>query len=54
MFNVYANYAIDDDRIERNTMYQVCAVQNDSKGFPQFLIYAGQEWIWKSAKYFHI
>ena len=56
MFNAFVNYDADDSRLDRNMMYQVCAVRDDKNGYPEFLIYASlhREWVWKSAKYFHL
>lgn len=30
----------------------VYSVKNDKNGYPQFLIYYKNQWVWKSAKYF--
>lgn len=31
---------------------RVYSVRNDKTGYPQFLIYYDNQWLWKSAKYF--
>lgn len=43
MFNVF-----DKD----NKEYLVFHIRNDKNGYPTFLIYKDNQWIWKSAKYF--
>ena len=38
--------------VEDYKTYNCYAVRNDSKGYPHFLIYANNQWIWRSAKHF--
>lgn len=56
MFIAYSNSKQEDWRIMPDTDYSICSVQNDSNGYPEFLIWSDitREWIWKSAKYFHL
>ena len=43
------------DVVEKVTgnIYKVYSIRNDTKtGYPQFLIYKNNQWLWRSAKYF--
>ena len=37
---------------ETGNHYEVYNIENDNCGYPKFLIYKNNQWIWRSAKYF--
>lgn len=56
MFMVHSDVKQTDSRIEPDSDYAVVKVRNDRNGYPHFLIWSekANEWIWKSAKHFHM
>ena len=48
--NMISNFKVfDSDNFKTYICY---AVKTDSNGYPQFLIYENNQWIWSSAKHF--
>lgn len=37
---------------EKQKIYKVYAIRDDSKGYPHFLIYDNSQWLYVSAKHF--
>lgn len=33
-------------------VYAVYSIRNDKNGYPHFLIYDREQWLWRSAKYY--
>ena len=53
----YGNYGRSSYDMALKTtekIYKVISIRNDKNGFPHFLIYEKNSWIWKSAKYFEL
>ena len=38
--------------LSANEHYAVYSVDTDTNGYPRFLIYHNNQWLWKSAKHF--